>query len=475
MPSESVNCSNSDNVRSRLRSSTRLQAAAVATAAVATSRLTVAAPAPPVKRRPRVKSNPNPTSAREATGIGAAARLVRKRASASELTDTAQPVDAETENNSDGSASGRQSSRSNSLPGDIDNAINVPQEEKTAVASPSLAGDGDDALEVNTRSATRPVRACTTRARTASLSKTKPSTSTPNATHQARSTVAATRNGGSSTTNDLQRKAVARSRSIREKRPMTTAQSEPPLAVSRDEHASSKAHSRNTQTTATPRTQSTASGAKAGEKVEVTQKRIMDELEPLSYTDEKYASTLYRKLATDKKINEFLAQSESEYATVEPDNTEKSTGSDRGSTSKGRSNRKSSNKDAAKKPTTRHQWTQIPPAPVKEEHDIYPGLIRLLESIVAHFHKFPAGVERTIVNTSSTDLKHIDHQTTRPDIVICAKGPSFQIPDRSDAGQVLATSKNVGYTNAASVIEVKRDETSTTDDAMIAQLSMYCR
>lgn len=231
--------------------------------------------------------------------------------------------------------------------------------------------------------------------------------------------------------------------------------------------------------------------------MDVTQKRLMEELEPLSHTDATYVTTLYTKLATDKKIDAFLAKTESGYTTVDIPEEGENEGAAKGSKGDGgdqeeverqgkrprQGTKKGTSKKTSKSTASTGMWSQLPPAPVALERQIYPGLIKLLECILAYFYPtFPVGVDRTIVDASSTELNHLDHQTTRPDVVICAKGPSFEVPDRSKPNQSFESGssaktrlKDVGYTNAAAVIEVKRDGTSDTDWEMIAQLSMYCR
>lgn len=61
----------------------------------------------------------------------------------------------------------------------------------------------------------------------------------------------------------------------------------------------------------------------------------------------------------------------------------------------------------------------------------------------------------------------------RPDFVVAAEGSSFEIPHRSSPS--FPGIGDVGYSNAASVFEVKREKTRGTDDENVLQLGYHCQ
>lgn len=339
--------------------------------------------------------------------------------------------------------------------------------------------------------------------------------------------------------NTLQRVALNHARSMREGTPLAVPQTEPAPGFStpKRKYDLLQAHTLNTQVQGTPYTHTTRTGTVKGDGVDVTKKQLGKELKPVSYCYPKHVTTLYRNLATDEDIDEFLLGSQSGFTVEEQPVEEGSDGesgsveesevnsevtseqerkegyeeeSDTGSDEGGSSERLASQQDervavedetqenesvseeqaasdagntsTSPPPGPRGRWDDMP-QPAALECLIYPNLIKIIVRIQEHFSKpAPPGVTRTVVDCSAQDFKHKNHQNTRPDVVICATGPSFEVPKAENPEEHLGGKKssqsslqNIGYTNTAAVIEVKRDSANDTDWDNVAQVGMYCR
>jgi hypothetical protein len=110
------------------------------------------------------------------------------------------------------------------------------------------------------------------------------------------------------------------------------------------------------------------------------------------------------------------------------------------------------------------EWALPEKAPL--EKDIYTPMVKIISRVMSAFVSCPPGVEREVIDTHSARFLHKDDKMTSPDIVIRAVGPSFEKPEGGD----------LGYSNIASFIEVKRDrDMGLSHDAHIKQLAIYVR
>lgn len=116
------------------------------------------------------------------------------------------------------------------------------------------------------------------------------------------------------------------------------------------------------------------------------------------------------------------------------------------------------------------RWHSIPQTP-KKEREIHDPMVILVRRIVEHFSKSSAeGVTRTVVDTSfgrGSVFRHDNHHLTYPDISIRATGPSFEVPGSDITG--------TGYTNVASILEIKMECGEAAMKEFLLQVASYCR
>lgn len=204
------------------------------------------------------------------------------------------------------------------------------------------------------------------------------------------------------------------------------------------------AHERNKQVNSTPHGDTARTGNRDSDGAEDIEAQLLKEVGSIYVTDNDYVKTLYRKLATAKEINEFIDSADSPFKRTEP-----------------------------KSPKGR--WVGIPEVAERESH-LYKPLAQAIEAVRKAFHSKIAavpGVSRQVIDTHDANFYHLNHLVTRPDIVVRAEGPSFELPSKSS--QSFQGMKALGYTNVAAVFELKREQSKGTDDENVGQLGRYCQ
>ena len=118
------------------------------------------------------------------------------------------------------------------------------------------------------------------------------------------------------------------------------------------------------------------------------------------------------------------------------------------------------------------RWIGIPRV-VLTESELYGPFITILDAILKLHGTTDDGVKRVAHDTHNTAFYHRELEDmnttvykTRPDLTISATGPSFEQPKNG---------ARVGYSNAASVFDVKLDRALGTVQDHIAQLGSYAR
>ena len=112
---------------------------------------------------------------------------------------------------------------------------------------------------------------------------------------------------------------------------------------------------------------------------------------------------------------------------------------------------------------TTHRWNL--PVAVKQEKRIYHRMRGLLNHILKTFLVFSRGVHRRVIDTHNVRFQHKGGRYTSPDLVVVAKESSFETPDNAD----------IGYSNAATYFDVKRESDMGGRDNHLTQLSLYAR
>ncbi|KAF6746215.1 hypothetical protein DFP72DRAFT_1175729 [Ephemerocybe angulata] len=123
------------------------------------------------------------------------------------------------------------------------------------------------------------------------------------------------------------------------------------------------------------------------------------------------------------------------------------------------------------------RWTELPRIP-KQESELYRPLSAILSRLLKDFDDRPGGdgVSREVVSSHDpkSTFRYEDLKDLCPDISIVATGPSFERDAEEDQYIV-----GIGYSNVASVVEVKLDEdlgSATFDETeQVAQLAFYCK
>jgi hypothetical protein len=116
------------------------------------------------------------------------------------------------------------------------------------------------------------------------------------------------------------------------------------------------------------------------------------------------------------------------------------------------------------------RWHLIDPAPTSEE-ELYDGVVDTINAILRKFvpERAGSGVRRLALDTHDKKFIHKDpgENSTSPDIMVRATGPSFQIP-KDDSG------RDYGYSNTITFIDVKLDGKMGAS-VHIDQLAVYAR
>ncbi|KAF6760807.1 hypothetical protein DFP72DRAFT_1092094 [Ephemerocybe angulata] len=113
------------------------------------------------------------------------------------------------------------------------------------------------------------------------------------------------------------------------------------------------------------------------------------------------------------------------------------------------------------------------------EDELYTPLVDIINGIIGHLGKPDEGdvsATRTAIDTHKAWYIHHDNKDnmTRPDLAILSTGPSFEEPLPKKRTKREPGHWNVGYSNVASVFDVKRDCDNYTDE-QIKQLAVYIR
>ncbi|KAF5341243.1 hypothetical protein D9611_005958 [Ephemerocybe angulata] len=123
------------------------------------------------------------------------------------------------------------------------------------------------------------------------------------------------------------------------------------------------------------------------------------------------------------------------------------------------------------------RWAGLPRNP-SEESALYQPVAAILSGILKYLGDQPRGngVTREVVSSHDpkSTFRYEDLKDLCPDISIVATGPSFERAAAKDEYVV-----GIGYSNVASVVEVKRDQdlaSATFNEAeQVSQLAFYCR
>lgn len=172
--------------------------------------------------------------------------------------------------------------------------------------------------------------------------------------------------------------------------------------------------------------------------------KLRADISPTLTTDVTYLSSLYLDLVSSETIDSFLDAPESPYLRT-------------------------------KRGSPRRFWKGIPNVHNLKK-PLYKPLVSVIEEIRKAFlpkHGVPIGVSRVVRDIHHTRLRHEIGLKMRPDFVVVAEGSSFELPHRASSN--FHGIEDVGYTNAASVFEVKREKTKGTDEENMTQLGMHCQ
>lgn len=86
----------------------------------------------------------------------------------------------------------------------------------------------------------------------------------------------------------------------------------------------------------------------------------------------------------------------------------------------------------------------------------------------------PGGVSRVVYDTNNPRLRHKTGLKMRPDIVVVADGPSFEVP--SSSSSCFKGLEGIGYSNAASLFEVlKESDKSLDNNDAVLQAGFHCQ
>lgn len=243
--------------------------------------------------------------------------------------------------------------------------------------------------------------------------------------------------------NDLRRVALNNWRATT---PMTLGSETVPVTPPPKTWTTSDAHELNNQVDSTPHGHSARNGVLESDRAPEVEEQLLKELGEIATTTIEFLLSLYDNVATLQEIDAFLDSPDCPFK-------RKVLGSPEG------------------------HWIGIPQPP-KRENKIYTPLMNVFQSIVTHFDngdsdEFGPGVVRDIVDTHDTSLENENKTKSRPDYVVRAEGPSFEIP--STTSQRMDGHETLGYTNAASVFEVKTEKSRGSVIQQVGQLARYCQ
>lgn len=174
-------------------------------------------------------------------------------------------------------------------------------------------------------------------------------------------------------------------------------------------------------------------------------RELTTDLGPIRTTEQSFLATLYHDIATPECIDAFL--------------------------------------DAPNSPFQRHQpgspggrWKRVPKL-VKIQKHIRQSVMTVIKQIRIAFSSkepVPTGVSRVVCDTHNPRLRHENGLKMRPDIVVVAEGPSFEVP--SSSSSCFKGLEGIGYSNTACFFEVRResDESSNHDDVVL-QAGLHCQ
>lgn len=165
---------------------------------------------------------------------------------------------------------------------------------------------------------------------------------------------------------------------------------------------------------------------------------------PILTTKDTYLSTLYLDLVTSESIDAFLDAPESPFLRTK-----------RGSPGVG--------------------WKGIPSV-TNIKKPLYKPLLSIIQDVREAFlteqgTSFVAS--RVVRDTHHTRMRYENGLKMRPDFVVVAEGSSFEVPHRSSPS--FPGVEDVGYTNVATVFEVRREKSRGTDEENVTQIGLHCQ
>lgn len=95
----------------------------------------------------------------------------------------------------------------------------------------------------------------------------------------------------------------------------------------------------------------------------------------------------------------------------------------------------------------------------------------MIDSVLCHFHpSLPSGTSRTAVDSHDMLFVHDNGvHASQPGIAIKASGPSFEVPEHPEL------TGDLGYTNVATVIDVRTDAIRRSMKDQAQYLAILCR
>lgn len=234
-------------------------------------------------------------------------------------------------------------------------------------------------------------------------------------------------------------------KNMRATTPMTIASESAPVTPPPRSRTASESHELNNQVDTTPHGPSARNGVLDSDRAPEVEEQLLKELGHIPTTSLDFLYSLYDDTATVQDIDSFLDLPETPFK-------------------------------RKKRDTAQGRWAGIPQSPKREEK-IYPPLTAVFQAIIAHFgnnltDSSDVGVVREIVDTHDTSLVNENKTKSRPDYIVRAEGPSFELP--TTTSQRIAGHETLGYTNTAAVFEVKMERTRGSDVQQVGQLARYC-
>jgi hypothetical protein len=184
----------------------------------------------------------------------------------------------------------------------------------------------------------------------------------------------------------------------------------------------------------------TAQSASFDRSLDDQKKLALPELgEVISLEDDAFPRSLYRHLAPESAIDDFLRKSRS-YSLAE------------------------------------RRWKLPRSCSKLLNNDSHTPFLNVLSSILTYFWNKPnVRGTRVVIDTHATSLPHCEANPTthssRPSFVIKADGPSFQLPN-CEPGQPPAV---IGFSNVASCIDLQIQEAEAPLDEQLTRLVIYAR